>query len=335
MHVVVTGAAGLLGRRLIAALLQRGVLTTGSGTVAAIETIRAFDVTQAHDFDDPRVIPVTGDIGDPAQIADIVDGKTTSVFHLAAVLSGQAEQEFDLGMRVNVDAARLLMERIRAACPGARLVTTSSIAVFGGDLPATVPDSQVWEPQSSYGTQKAINDLLLSDYSRRGYLDGRSLRMPTIVVRPGKPNRAASSFASGIIREPLAGVDAVCPVSPATLLWLMSPDQAIRNILHGHELPAASLGNRRVINMPGLSVTVSAMLDALREVGGSAVADRVHMQPDLAIQRIVNSWPGSFSAAFARSLGFTADPDFRSIVEAHVAEMQNQAASAHAAPGNT
>lgn len=317
MRVAVTGAAGFLGRRLIAALLQRGTITASDGTSGPIESILAFDMTQARGFEDPRIIPLAGDITDPAAIARLIDSGTSSVFHLAAVVSGQAEEEFDLGMRVNLDATRLVLERLRAVAHGAKFVTTSSVAVFGGALPEVVPDTQVWEPQSSYGMQKAVADLMISEYSRRGFVDGRSLRMPTVVVRPGAPNRAASSFASGIIREPLDGVDAVCPVSPETRLWLMSPDQAIRNILHGHELPASALGNRRVINMPGLSVSVADMLGSLRRLAGDAVAGRVRMEPDQAVQRIVNSWPGKFSADYATHLGFTADESFDAVIEAY------------------
>ena len=313
MRVVVTGANGFLGRRLVRALLDRGRLCG-----EPIEQLTAFDTTP-DDAPDGRVRAVAGDITDPGQVAALIDGRTSAVFHLAAVVSGQAEQEFDLGMAVNVRGFEAVLERIRAAAPGARLVTTSSIAVFGGALPAVVPDSQAWEPQSSYGMQKAVCDLMLADCSRRGFVDGRSLRMPTIVVRPGTPNRAASSFASGIIREPVHGLEAACPVAAQTALWLMSPGQAVRNILHGAELPAASLP-RRVLNMPGLSVTVAAMLQALRRVCGDAVADRVRMRPDPAISAIVASWPGAFAAETARALGFTADADFEGIVRAFVAE---------------
>lgn len=320
MNIVVTGAAGFLGQRLIAALLERGEMTTAAGVAAPITRIVAFDRIAPPPNTDPRVWPKTGDIAEAAAIADLIDAETDSVFHLAAIVSGEAERDFDLGMRINLDATRAIMERMRKAAPGAKLVMTSSVAVFGGQMPETVPDDLVWRPQSSYGTQKAINDLLLADYSRRGFLDGRSLRMPTIVVRPGKPNAAASSFASGIIREPLAGIEAPCPVDPATLLWLMSPDQAVRNLIHGHELPAAALGRDRVINMPGLSVTVSEMLQALRQVAGEAVAERVKVARDPAIEAIVNSWPGNFAAAQARGLGFTADPDFPSIVAAFMRE---------------
>ena len=310
MRVVVTGAAGFLGRRVVDALLAR----TG------IDEIRAFDRVAPDGFTDPRVTAVQGDIADPAVLAALVDGSVSAVFHLAAIVSGQAEAEFELGMRVNVDATRALLDRVRHACPGARFVTTSSVAVFGGALPSVVPDSQVWEPASSYGTQKAINDLLLADYSRRGWVDGRSLRMPTIVVRPGLPNRAASSFASGIIREPVNGAEAVCPVLPDTLLWLMSPGQAIRNILHGFDLPGGTLGRRRVINMPGLSVTVGEMLAALHRVCGPDVAGRVRMARDPAVEAIVTSWPGAFAAQHATSLGFTADDDFDAVVRQFLAE---------------
>ncbi len=303
-RIVVTGAAGFLGRRVVDALLARG----------GIESIRAFDRVAPAGFADPRVTAIQGDIADPAVVQSLVDDGVSAVFHLAAIVSGQAEAEFDLGMRVNLDATRALLERVRQACSGAKFITTSSVAVFGGDLPALVPDSQVWEPASSYGTQKAINDLLLADYSRRGWVDGRSLRMPTIVVRPGLPNRAASSFASGIIREPVNGVDAVCPVPPETVLWLMSPGQAVRNILHGFDLPAATLGRRRVINMPGLSVSVGEMLAALRRVCGGDVAARVRMVRDPAVEAIVTSWPGAFAAEHATSLGFTADADFDGII---------------------
>ncbi len=328
MRVAITGAAGFLGRRLIVALLQQGVVTASDGRTGPIERILAFDVTEVDGIDDARVVPVAGDIADPDAIAQLIDGGTDVVFHLAAIVSGQAEEEFDLGMRVNLDATRLLLERIRAVARGARLVTTSSVAVFGGVLPEVVPDTQVWEPQSSYGTQKAVADLLISDYSRHGFVDGRSLRMPTVVVRPGKPNRAASSFASGIIREPLAGIEAICPVSPDTVLWLMSPDQAIRNLLHGLALPEAALGRRRVINMPGLSVSVMDMLGALRRLAGDAVADRVRIEPDPAVQRIVNSWPGSFSAEHASSLGFTSDGSFDEVIEAYRSAYPASAGSA-------
>jgi D-erythronate 2-dehydrogenase len=320
MKILVTGAAGFLGKRLIRALLARGELAGPAGQPLRIERIDAFDIVPLKGIDDPRVHVHAGDISDPAQLERLIDADTRTVFHLAAIVSGQAEQEFDLGMRINFDATRALLERIRSLGTQARFVMTSSVAVFGGALPPTVEDEHVWSPQSSYGTEKALADLLLADYSRRGFVDGRSLRMPTIVVRPGKPNRAASSFASGIIREPINGVDAVCPVAADTLLWLMSPDRAIENLLHGHELPKDKLTQGRVINMPGLSVSVEQMLASLRRIAGDKVANRVHIERDPAIERIVNSWPGNFSANYARSLGFVFDTDFDSVVHAFIAD---------------
>jgi D-erythronate 2-dehydrogenase len=320
MNIVVTGAAGFLGQRLIRALLARGELADRAGHAQRIERVTAFDVVPLEVITDSRLRVSTGDIADPAQVERLIDQDTTGVFHLAAIVSGQAEQDFDLGMRINFDATRALLERLRALGTGARFVMTSSVAVFGGALPATVDDVQVWAPQSSYGTEKALADLLVSDYSRRGFIDGRSLRMPTIVVRPGKPNRAASSFASGIIREPVNGVPTVCPVAPDTLLWLMSPALAIDNLLHGYELPVERLTGSRVINMPGLSISVQDMVAALRRVAGDATADRITFTRDPAIERIVISWPGNFSAAYARELGFKFDHDFESVIRAFIAD---------------
>ncbi len=315
MNIVVTGAAGFLGRRLIDALLTREGLTDSQGRFHRIEQIKAFDVT-SFAVDDKRVQSITGDIGAAGVLEQLLDAETATVFHLAAIVSGQAEQDFDLGMKVNFDATRAVLERMRQLNTGAKFITTSSVAVFGGSLPATVDDAQVWAPQSSYGTEKAMVDLLLADYSRRRVVDGRSLRMPTIVVRPGKPNRAASSFASGIIREPVNGIDAVCPVAPETILWLMSPERAIENLIHGHELSAEQLTQGRVINMPGLSISVRAMIEALTRVAGKEVARRVSFEADPAVERIVNSWPGNFSAVYARKLGFKFDADFDSVIQA-------------------
>lgn len=320
MDIVVTGAAGFLGQRLIRALLSRGELMGPDGRTRRIERIRGFDVLPVDTIDDPRFETFAGDIADPSLVAKLVDRDVDSVFHLAAIVSGQAEQEFDLGMRINFDATRAIFERIRMLETRTRLVMTSSVAVFGQALPATVDDTHVWAPQSSYGTEKALSDLLLADYSRRGFIDGRSLRMPTIVVRPGKPNRAASSFASGIIREPLNGIEAVCPVLTETVLWLMSPNRAIDNLVHGHDLAPDALSKGRVINMPGLSVSVADMLASLRRIAGDAVADRVRVDPDPAIEKIVNSWPGHFSAEYGRSLGFVHDAHFDDVVRAFMGE---------------
>ena len=241
------------------------------------------------------------------------------MFHLAAVVSGQAEADFDIGMRVNVDATRNLLERCRACAAPPKFVFASSLAVFGGTLPDPVPDDAPLTPQSSYGTQKAIGELLVSDMSRKGYIDGRSLRLPTIVVRPGKPNKAASSFASGIIREPLAGVPATCPVALDTHMWVQSPRSVVDNLIVGHEVAANRLASRS-INVPGISVGVGDMVDALRSVAGNAAADLVRWHYDPVVDRIVSTWPARFTAEAGQALGMRADRDFESIVRAHVAD---------------
>ncbi|NMX66216.1 SDR family oxidoreductase [Pseudomonas sp. WS 5111] len=322
MNILVTGAAGFLGRRLIEALLLRGSLTDRTGQSRPIGQIVAFDMVELTGIADPRVKVVCGDIANAQVLESLIDANTDSIFHLAAVVSSQAEGDFELGMRINFSATQNMLERVRqlGTCP--KWVMTSSVAVFGGQLPEQVPDNQVWAPQSSYGTQKAMNDLLLADYSRRAFVDGRSLRMPTIVVRPGKPNLAASSFASGIIREPLNGQPSVCPVPLDTRLWLMSPAQAIGNLIHGHELGGEQLVQGRVINMPGLSITVERMIDALRQTAGAQVAERIRMEPNQAIERIVGSWPGAFCATYSRDLGFTADEHFTDVIEQFIHEYQ-------------
>jgi nucleoside-diphosphate-sugar epimerase len=325
MRIVITGGAGFLGSRLARALLARGALTDARGRVRALGEIVLVDVVAAAGFDDPRVRIVTGDIADRAVIDAAVTPDTASVFHLAAVVSGQAEAEFDVGMRVNLDATRHLLERCRQLSEPPKFVFTSSIAVFGGTLPDPVPDDAALTPQSSYGTQKAIGELLVHDLSRKGMIDGRSLRLPTITVRPGRPNKAASSFASGIIREPLAGERTVGPVSPQTRMWVSSPRAAIDNLIVGHEAPAAAFTSRRSISVPGISVGVGDMAAALRRVAGDVVADRIDWRPDPAIERIVSTWPAAFAATLGRSLGMRADRDFDAIVAAYVEDQRPRA----------
>jgi nucleoside-diphosphate-sugar epimerase len=235
-------------------------------------------------------------------------------------VSAQAEADFDLGMRVNLDATRTLLDTCRGLRHPPRLVATSSVAVYGGALPDPVTDDTAVRPQSSYGAQKAMLELLVSDYARRGFVDGRVLRLPTVSVRPGKPNRAASAFASGIVREPLAGVEAVCPVTPDTRVWLLSPRRAVEGLVLGHELDAAALGGVRTVNLPGLSVTAAEMVAALAEVGGAAAAARVRWEPDPLVQRIVGSWPARWDPTRALALGFRGDPDFASVIRAYLAD---------------
>jgi D-erythronate 2-dehydrogenase len=219
---------------------------------------------------------------------------------------------------VNVDATRALLERCRALTTPPRVVFASSVAVFGGALPDRVPDDQALTPQSSYGAQKAVGELLVHDYARKGFLDGRSLRLPTITVRPGKPNKAASSFASGIIREPLAGIEANCPVDRSTRMWLLSPRSVISSLIAGYEAPASALPPSHSVNVPGISITVAEMVDSLRRVAGDTVADRVTFRHDPVIDRIVRTWPRDFDAKLGRSLGMRADADFTSIVRQYV-----------------
>ncbi|EJL94256.1 nucleoside-diphosphate-sugar epimerase [Herbaspirillum sp. CF444] len=318
MHIVITGGAGFLGSRLARQLLKRGQLTGSDGKQQAISRITLLDVVAAQGFDDARIESVVGDIADAAVIERVIDKDTQSIFHLAAIVSGHAEADFELGMKINFDATRIILERARALGTRPRVVFTSSVAVFGGELPAQVPDNALLMPQSSYGAQKVMGELLVNDYSRKGFIDGRALRMPTISVRPGAPNKAASSFASGIIREPLNGQPSVCPVSPETRMWLMSPRKAIDNLIHGHEINGADLGLARFLSIDGLSVTVRQMVDALEQVAGADVVKLIEWKEDEAIKRIVNSWPGNFEAKRAKVLGFTADSDFAGIVKAHI-----------------
>jgi nucleoside-diphosphate-sugar epimerase len=324
MNVVITGAAGFLGRRLAARILERGRLPDPGGQPRSIDRLTLVDVAAPDVPRDPRVRALTGDIADPALVQALVDERTTTVFHLAAIVSGMAESDFDLGMRVNLDATRLLLDtcRARGTCP--RFVFTSSVAVYGGELPDPVLDATALVPQSSYGTQKAIAELLINDYSRRGFVDGRSLRLPTISVRPGRPNAALSSFASGIIREPLAGVEAVCPVDPVARLWLMSPSTVMDCLLAAQALPSSALGVQRSLNLPGLTVSVGEMVAALERVAGAEVVRLIRWEPDPRVQRMVATWPGACDATRARALGFPADRNFDDIIRQHQAERDGQ-----------
>ncbi|HXR57314.1 MAG TPA: D-erythronate dehydrogenase [Casimicrobiaceae bacterium] len=318
MTVVITGAAGFLGQRLARKLLQCGTLATSDGRQAPIERLVLLDVVRATDFGDPRVRVIAADLTDPSVVRDAIDADVTSVFHLAAVVSGQAEADFDLGMRVNLDASRLVLEACRASGRTPRVLFTSSVAVYGGELPARVDDTTPLTPQSSYGMQKAVGELLLSDYTRKGFIDGRVARLPTISVRPGKPNQATSSFASGIIREPLNGEIAVCPVGTELRLWLLSPRRAIENLIGVHELPSDALRANRNVNLPGVSVSVARMIDALRVVGGEEAVGRIRFERNPVIERIVGSWPAGWDVSRATSLGLRGDASFEAIVRAYV-----------------
>ncbi len=314
MRILITGAAGFLGRRLLQRLASSG---ESAPTTFVLWDHVAADVP-AGAAPNSRVL--VGDLLDETMRNEAFADQVDVVFHLAAVVSAQAEQDFDLGLRVNLDGTRALLDRCRSLAAPPRFVMTSSVAVFGGSLPTRVPDWWTVAPRSSYGTEKAICELLVNEYSRRDIVDGRVLRLPTVVVRPGRPNKAASSFASSMIREPLAGDAAVVPVDPDTAMWLMSPERAVDALAHALDIDAKALGDERIISLPGLSVTVSEMASALERAGGAEAAARLKWQFDVAIATIVQSWPGDFEANRARALGFQADTSMDDIIAQHVAE---------------
>jgi len=318
MDILITGGAGFLGAKLAQQLLARATLAGRDGKQHAITRITLLDRVAAAGFTDPRIVTLVGDVADAATIDAAMTAQVQSVFHLAAVVSGEAESDFDLGMRINLDATRLLLEaaRTRGQCP--RVVFTSSVAVFGGTLPAQVLDTTAVTPQGSYGAQKAMCELLITDASRKGFIDGRALRVPTVSVRPGLPNKAASGFASGIIREPLNSITTVCPVAPDTKVWLTSPRTALFNLIHAHEIDGAALGASRALNLPGLATTVGDMVAALARVGGEQTLKHIHWQEDAAISRLVRSWPGDFVTNRADALGFLRDHDFDAVVRAYI-----------------
>ena len=320
MKALVTGGTGFLGRRLVAALLERGAVSGADGVEHEIERIVVSDVGPgiAPLPDDPRVDLRLGDFSEPGAAEALLDADTGAVFHLAAVVSGEAEQRFDLGMRINFHGSVRLLDAIRArgACP--RLVFASSVAAYGGDMPEVIEDSTILTPQTSYGSQKAAVELLIGDYSRKGFLDGRALRLPTVVVRPGKANAAASSFASAIIREPLEGRAYTCPVAEEAGVWLLSPRRVIESFLHAASLPGEAFGMSRALALPGMTVTVREMVAGLREVAGDRVAERLTFERDPFIETIVYGWATRFRPERALAMGFAPDEDFRSVVEAFI-----------------
>jgi nucleoside-diphosphate-sugar epimerase len=321
MKVVITGGGGMLGFKLAKALLARGRLTGADGRETAITKVTLFDTAFPPSLPaDPRLETVAGDIAAPGVLAKAVTPDTQSIFHLASVVSAGAEADFDLGWRVNLDGGRTLLDLARRCAKPPRYVFSSSVAAFGGDLPEVLDDTTTPNPQTSYGAQKVCNEYLVTDYTRKGFIDGRSLRLPTIVVRPGKPNLAASSFASGVLREPLNGVISECPVSLDTGVWLLSPGRCIESFIHAHETPSSAWGLSRVLNLPGITVPVSEMVEAMRRVAGDAAAKRVVYKPDERIQKIVAGWPVRFRTPRALAMGFKADPDVDSVIRAYLAD---------------
>ncbi len=317
MHVLIIGAAGMVGAKLTQRLMRDGGLAG-----------KPIDRLSLFDFVEPtlpsgvpfRVDSRDADLAAPGVAAELASSRPDVIFHLAAVVSGEAEADFDKGYRTNLDGTRLLFEAIRQVgdgyCP--RVVFTSSIAVFGAPFPEAIGDEFFETPLTSYGTQKAIDELLLADYTRRGFMDGIGIRLPTICVRPGKPNKAASGFFSGIIREPLSGHEAILPVSESVRHWHASPRSGVGFLIHAAGLETARLGPRRTLSMPGVSVTVGEQIAALRKVAGDAVAARIRHQPDPTIMGIVAGWPRNFAPERAIALGFHAESDFETIIRVHI-----------------
>jgi D-erythronate 2-dehydrogenase len=315
MNVLIIGGAGMIGRKL-AERLARDAALAGK----PVSSLTLYDVA-------PPSAPVgakmpvkvmTGDLPAPGEAGKLMAERPDLIFHLAAIVSGEAELDFDKGYRINLDGTRLLLEAIRAAGHKPRLVFTSSIAVFGAPFPEAIGDEFFNTPLTSYGTQKTICELLISDYTRKGFLDGLSIRLPTICVRPGKPNKAASGFFSNIMREPLAGEPAVLPVSENVRHWHASPRAAVGFLMHAASLDTSQVGARRALTMPGVSVTVGQQIAALKKVAGEKVAARIRREPDAFIESVVAGWPRNFAPARALLLGFKGEASFEDIIRIHI-----------------
>ena len=318
MHILVLGAAGMVGRKLTARLLRDGRL--GDREISRLTLHDVVAATSPANTSIPVEI-VTNDFSDPATAPNLVAARPDVIFHLAAIVSGEAELDFDKGYRINLDGTRMLFDAIRLVGGGykPRVVFTSSIAVFGAPFPEAIGDEFFHTPLLSYGTQKAIGELLLADYSRRGFMDGIGIRLPTVCIRPGLPNKAASGFFSNILREPLAGKEAVLPVSADVRHWHASPRSTVGFLLHAATMDTAAAGARRNLTMPGLSATVGEEIAALTRVAGDKVAARIRREPDPFIMGIVDGWPRNFDARRARQLGFTTvEQTFDDIIRIHI-----------------
>ncbi|HMH54308.1 MAG TPA: D-erythronate dehydrogenase [Candidatus Acidoferrum sp.] len=317
MHVLITGAAGMIGRKLTARLVKDGALH--GRTIDALTLIDVIPPEKPAGFIGRLDLAAT-DLSAPGVAEAVVAGRPGVIFHLAAIVSGEAETDFDKGYRINLDGTRALLEAIRKVGDGYRpkVVFTSSVAAFGAPFPEAIPDEFHLTPLTSYGTQKAICELLLADYTRRGFLEGVAIRLPTISVRPGKPNRAASGFFSSIIREPLAGMDAVLPVDESVRHWHASPRTAVSFMIHAADLTAAQLGPRVALTMPGVCCTVGEQIEALTRVAGDKFASRIRREPDPMIARIVAGWPSRFDPRRALALGFACERSFDEIIRVHI-----------------
>jgi D-erythronate 2-dehydrogenase len=318
MHILIIGAAGMVGRKLSAALVKAGEVGGKAITKFTLADVVAPEAFAFSGTVDAQAI----DLSEPGSAAKLIAGRPDLIFHLAAIVSGEAEANFEKGYRINLDGTRYLLEAIRLEAAKApylpRLVFTSSIAVFGAPFPEAIGDEFFNTPLTSYGTQKAICELLLNDYSRKGFVDGIGIRLPTITIRPGKPNAAASGFFSNILREPLVGQEAVLPVSKDVRHWFASPRAAIGFLTHAATLDTSKLGWRRTLSVPGLSATVGEEIEALRRVAGDKAVKLIREEPDARIIGMVDGWPKNFAAKRAEALGFTAEKTFDEIIRIHV-----------------
>ena len=317
MKILIMGGAGKIGQKLLNLILKKEEINNEK-----ISEITLFDIIDAPYPQDTNILinSTSGDISDEKVSKNLVSSRPDIIFHLAAIVSGQAEQEFDLGWNINAKGSWGLFEAIRQQgenyCP--RLIFTSSIAVFGAPFPEKIPDDFFTTPLTSYGAQKAISELLLADYSRKNMVDGVSIRLPTICVRPGKPNLAASGFFSGIIREPLNGQEAILPVNTDVRHWHATPRAAAGFLIHAAEIDSSKLNDRITLNMPGLSVTVQEQIDALESVAGSDVVKLIKHQPDPTIQKIVSGWARDFDTRRSIELGFKAETSFEEIIKTYI-----------------
>ena len=321
MKVVITGGCGFIGRRLGDRILELGALTGPSGRQEPVDSLLLFDavVPPGSEPADPRVEIIAGDISDRDLVFGLIDRDDISVFHLASVVSGGGEKNFDLAMRVNLDGGRNVFEACRAREGLPRVVFASSIAVFGGSaMPETVGDQVKQTPQTTYGATKAICELLVNDYSRKGFFDGRSARLPTVIIRPGKPNAAASSFASGVFREPLSGETCILPVKPEQVMPLLGYRSIVEGFVKLHELDGAALGDDRAVSLPSLTVTVGEMIEALKRVAGERPLGEIRIEPDPFIEAICATWPLDAAYERAAALGLPREADLDEIVRAYI-----------------
>lgn len=316
MRVLIIGGGGFLGNRLAKELLEKGGLVQGE----LIHLTLVDNVFPKNTLQDARLECIEADFSNEAVIRSVLQQKPDVIFHLAAIVSGEAEKNLDLGMKINFHASLQLLELCRSLAIRPKIVFASSCAVFGGDVSKVIIDERSAQPRSSYGTQKAMVELLINDYSRRGFIDGRSLRLPTIAIRPGKANAATSSFVSAIVREPLHGKRAAYPVPMETEVWIQSPKRVIQNFIHAANIDEKILGSDRIINLPGLTVKIQEMIKSLEQITNPEVTRLISYEPDAFLQSIVLTWPPRFNTLRADTLGFVRDTSSEEIIRLYMVE---------------